>query len=237
MFIYLSQPPSLSLSLCLLDPPDLVQHARRLANSWVVLVPGRSLAEKYGTSLVFGNRVATPSRQMPLDVEPDEIEDITVGKIVHLMGEHHDIKHNSLGRVIDKDGEVLVVKFSEGTITLLGNDLDMCSYQKGTYVYPGATLDPDLQVEGSDVGEVVGVHYQNGEGLLHVRFAGRGMACTPDMLVKCEFQIGTCVYWTKSDSDIPPSHIGVVVDDLGKKTKVTGLCFGIMLNSPSLLIS
>eukprot|EP00435_Cladocopium_sp_Y103_P013033 s2770_g3.t1 len=156
---------------------------------------------------------------MPADVESDDVEDITMGKYVWLMAGDSEVKQNSLGEVVEVDGTSRGVKFGEVTIQVPATQLDMCSLQKGTYVYP-AFGDQSQGVGSHHVGAVAGIWRDDtGLPLLHVQFGEKAMSMPPDMLMKCEFQPGTCVYWTKADSDVPPGHTGEILDDLGSKTR------------------
>lgn len=51
----------------------------------------------------------------------------------------------------------------------------------------------------------------SGKDCLAVEFGEQAMSVSPQDLIKREIQKGTCIYWRKSDADLPLKHMGVVL--------------------------
>eukprot|EP00930_Biecheleria_cincta_P034393 TRINITY_DN23777_c0_g2_i1.p1 TRINITY_DN23777_c0_g2~~TRINITY_DN23777_c0_g2_i1.p1 ORF type:complete len:1282 (-),score=230.07 TRINITY_DN23777_c0_g2_i1:225-3902(-) len=116
-----------------------------------------------------------------------------------------------MGKVVEVDSEERGVEFPTGNYRLDRTSLYTSQFQKGTFVH--------LAVDDAPP-EAVGEITDLADGRLKVEFMGETKDVAPMGLIKCDFQPGTCVFWTKTDDDIAPNHLGVVVPDLNDEGRV-----------------
>ncbi|CAE7369916.1 chl1, partial [Symbiodinium natans] len=144
--------------------------------------------------------------------ESDDVDNMTEGKYVYWMGIDDDIPRGHLGEIVEVlDEPYRRTKFPQGTWKLKAHSLNVSDFQKRTFVHcPGG--DYDFEV----IGEILDLD----EGELIVEIMGEKVKKPPKKLVKCDFQPGMYVFWTKSDDDIPPGHMGTVLPDLNEEGMV-----------------
>jgi len=149
---------------------------------------------------------------MPPHLESDSYDNITEGKYVYWMRQDEDIPRGHLGRVVVvKDDEKRKVQFPNGTWTVKVKGLNVSEFQEGGYVHIA---------NGDYSSDVIGEIKDLENGKLLVEVDGKQQYFDPSTLIRCDFQPGMLVFWTKSDDDIPAGHMGTVRNDLKKKGRV-----------------
>ncbi|CAE7453444.1 CML22 [Symbiodinium natans] len=145
--------------------------------------------------------------------ESDDVDNMTEGKYVYWMDQDSDVPRGHLGEVVEvleEDGKRRV-QFPQGRWKLKADGLNVSDLQKGTFVH-STSDDYDFDV----IGEILDLD----DGKLIVEIKGEKVKQKPKKLVKCDFQPGMYVFWTRSDDDIPAGHIGTVLGDLNDEGRV-----------------
>ena len=133
------------------------------------------------------------------------------GTYVYWMDQSEDVPRGTLGVVIDVDGDERRVKFPNDKITVAATKLNASDFQKDTLVH--FTKDG---IADDQIGEVTDLE----DGKLQINFQGETKSEKPKYLIKCDFQAGMFVQWSKADDDIPSGHVGEVLQDLNEKGKI-----------------
>ncbi|CAE7320026.1 unnamed protein product [Symbiodinium sp. CCMP2592] len=142
----------------------------------------------------------------------DDPENMTEGKYVYWTKQDDDVPRGHVGEIVDiqSDGDRRV-KFPNGKWNFAPEKLNMCDFQKGTFVH--ATGD---DYDFDTVGEVKDLE----DGKFIVEIKGEKEKEKPKHLVRCDFQPGMYVFWIKSDDDIPAGHMGEVLADINDEGRV-----------------
>eukprot|EP00930_Biecheleria_cincta_P045234 TRINITY_DN31182_c0_g1_i1.p1 TRINITY_DN31182_c0_g1~~TRINITY_DN31182_c0_g1_i1.p1 ORF type:complete len:202 (+),score=36.47 TRINITY_DN31182_c0_g1_i1:63-668(+) len=143
--------------------------------------------------------------------DSDDEENITEGTYVYWMDQDEDIPRNALGEVLKVDGEKRKVQFPNYRGRIRAHSLNASDIQKGSFVH---LTSADAPLEA--VGEVKSLD----DGLLEIEFMGDSKKLKPTRVLKCDFQPGMYVFWSRSDKDILPGHLGEVVPGLNDQGKV-----------------
>eukprot|EP00435_Cladocopium_sp_Y103_P008432 s758_g2.t1 len=115
-------------------------------------------------------------------------------------------ERGELGEVLRVDDDNRrKVSFPKGNFSILAHQLNVSDFQKGTFVHM-TDADTDL------IGEIKELD----NGKLQVEIEGKQktlgvdimLIVHPKNLIRCDFQPGMFVFWTRSDEDILPGHMG-----------------------------
>ncbi|CAE7534857.1 unnamed protein product [Symbiodinium natans] len=145
-------------------------------------------------------------------MESDDAENMTEGKYVYWISQDDDVPRGHLGEIVEqKTNGDRMVKFPNGTWKFAPEKLNVCDFQKGTFVH-STSDDYDFDT----VGEVKDLE----DGKLILEIKGEKVKEKPKHLLRCDFQPGMYVFWIKSDDDIPAGHMGEVLEDINDEGKV-----------------